>query len=344
MPSLQTYWTRAKGGAAYYGQGFFSELTEKNVFLWAQAIAFKVLVTIVPVLILATGIFGRVLLYDKPFEVVSGFLRSFLPAYQINRLVDDFLRPLQSASGTLTLIGVLGLILSAMTLFTTLRLVISGAFQEDWHKERSILGGYVFDLRMAAQVGLVFLLTLGLTLMMSTINAAGFEFIQSVGLDYVWLQDGWRRLFKTVGLVVPFALTIVMFFQLYYFIPKPHPPHQSALLGAVSAAVIWEGAKGAFTFYAANVGRFDRYSTPDDVGLAALGDTFGLIIAFVFWVYFSGLILALGALLVLLHEKRHRAKTTNDREAADKDHDGVVDFQREPNRDVEAVPSEASSA
>ncbi len=46
---------------AYYAGGLYREINRKDVFLWAQAIAFKVLITIVPVVILATGIFGQML-------------------------------------------------------------------------------------------------------------------------------------------------------------------------------------------------------------------------------------------------------------------------------------------
>ncbi len=39
-----------------------------------------------------------------------------------------------------------------------------------------------------------------------------------------------------------------------------------------------------------------------------MGTTFGLVLALVFWVYFSGLVLCLGALVTLLSEKRRRAE------------------------------------
>ena len=42
------------------------------------------------------------------------------------------------------------------------------------------------------------------------------------------------------------------------------------------------------------------------VGLAA--GTFGLIIALVFWAYYSGIVLIVGALVTLLHEARYRLR------------------------------------
>jgi membrane protein len=118
---------------------------------------------------------------------------------------------------------------------------------------------------------------------------------------------------------VPFFLTTAMFFQLYYFVPIPHPRKRSALTGALTAGVLWEAAKQAFTYYATYVGHFDRYGASssldavpgDGGGVAAtevLGNTFGLIIAFVFWVYFSGIVLMLGAVVASLREHRHVAR------------------------------------
>lgn len=304
MRAASTYINRFKRVPKYYAHGIYRQLTDKDIFLWAQAIAFKVLITIVPVIILATGVLGQVLRRENAFETVRDYLQDFLPPYRSENLL-SFLQQFTDASGTLTIVGVLGLLFSATILLTTLRVAVGNVFQEDWHEGRTILGGYLFDIRMVGQVGLFFLLTFGLTLFMRWLDGSGFEFIQDIGLDYVWLRQGWRRTFKTLGLLIPFLLTTAMFFQLMFFVPKPHPPKRSALLGALTTAVLWEFAKQGFAFYATHVGRFDYGS---DDGANAIGDTFGLIIAFVFWVYYSGIVLLLGAVVALLHEKAHRSR------------------------------------
>lgn len=289
----------------YYLVGLYHLLDRKPVFLWAQAIAFKVLVTIVPVLVLATGVLGRILQQEQPFQAVSRFIRDFLPPYQSDQLL-QFLEQLQRVSGTFTLIGVLGLLYATMTLFSTLRGVLSQVFDEPWHQGRSILRSYLFDLRMMVQVGGLFLLTFGFSLTIQAMNAAGQEWLHRLHLDYVWVQEGWRRLVQTLGLLIPYLLSVVMFFQLYYFTPKPRPPVRGALLGAVVAALLWEAAKTAFAFYAARSTFFERFANS---GISVIGHVFGLILAFGFWVYYSGLVFILGALLVLLYEKHQRDRS-----------------------------------
>lgn len=314
MALESTYLGRLKEVGAYYIGGTYRQMNEKAVFLSAQAIAFKVLVSIVPVIILSTGIVGRILRGDQAFQSVSGFIRNLLPEYRSEELIRS-LEQLQRSSDVISLIGVIGLILAAMTLFTTLRVVIASVFQEEWHETRTILGGYLFDVRMAAQVGFLFLLSMGLSVVMQSVNAAGYELLESIGLNYPFIREGWGRIFTLFGLLLPLLLTIAMFFQLFYFVPKPHPPKRSALIGAFVTAVLWELAKYCFTFYATRVGFFRRFGSVPEESIdgavdgaipAAVGNTFGLIIAFVFWIYYSGVVLIIGAIVALLHEKRQR--------------------------------------
>lgn len=292
---------RLRERARYYFQGLYRELSAKNVFLWAQAIAFKVLVTIVPIVILGTGIVGRILQGEDAFATVERFIRGLFPPSQSNDLI-LFLQQVESASGTIAGLGGLGLFLSAMSLFITLRIAVSNAFEQNWHEERSLLGGYVFDVRMVLQVGLLFLLTVGLSVVLPSFFKT--VILTDLGENARLLRRGWNNIIYVVGLLLPFLITTVMFFQLYYFVPQPHPRKRSALSGALIAGLLWEITKQAFTYYATYVGQFDQYETGAE-GLSALGNAFGLIIAFVFWVYFSSVVLMLGAVIASLHEHRH---------------------------------------
>lgn len=315
-----TYLARAKAAPKYYALGLYRELSEKNVFLFAQAIAFKVLVTIVPVMVLATGVTGRMLRGGNAFEQVANFIGDFLPAYQSAQLL-HFLNQLLDASGTITLIGAVGLLLSAMTLFTTLRLAIAEAFEQEWNTQRSILGGYIFDLRMVLQVGLLFILTVVLSVASQTLLGGDADLLRQLGIDYAWVRAGRRGIVQMISFLVPLLITTFMFFQLFYFIPQPHPPKRSAFIGALVTALLWELAKTSFTYYAQYVGRFDRYGPVEggglgENGMAALGTTFGLLIAFVFWVYYSGIVLILGAIIASLNERHRRIRQQDAEEAA----------------------------
>ncbi len=303
---LPNVWGRAKVTLRYYAGGLWHHMGEKDVFLWAQAIAFKVLVTFVPLIILSTGILGQLLRSEivaglfageTPFEAVARIVRDLLPAYQSQQLI-AFLAQFHQASGTLTFIGAAALFITAMTLFSTLRAVLANVFKEEWHGHRSILQGYLFDLRMVLQVGLFFILSVALVVFRREMRDAGVRLIEHVGIGYIWLLSGWQHAFDLIGLVLAFLISTAMFFQLIYFNPQPRPPRKSALIGALVTAALWELAKYGFTFYAIRVGSFGG------VGIAA--GTFGLIILLVFWAYYSGIMFIMGAITTLLHETRAR--------------------------------------
>ena len=298
---------RALSVPQYYGAGLAKVFMTEPVFLWAQAIAFKTLVTLLPLILLATGIFGLVLRQEDPFTTVSSFLREFLPAGQSDGLVELVLA-LQGASGTITVFGAVFLLVTIVTLFSTLRYVVGAAMGETRHRMRTLLGGYVFDLRMAAQVGGLFLVSFFITASARFLGARSGEMASQVGLDVATVEAVTGGLLQAVTIVIPYVLTVGMLVQLYRFVPRPHPPFRSALFGAAAAAVLFELAKNGFALYATHVADFDRYSDAGAEGLGGLGGVFGLILAFVFWVYFSGIILVVGAVVGSLHEKRTRPR------------------------------------
>ena len=310
------------GSLRYYVVGLGRRLMTDNIPLWSQAIAFKVLVTLLPLLVLGTGVFGLVLRQDDPFATVAGYLRRFLPAYQSEQFI-EVLAGLQTAGSTITIVGAVALVLTVITLFTTLRFVIGYCVGQDRHKERSLLLGYAFDAQMGAQVGLLFLVSFAITLGVNLLTAESTAALVQWGVPEALVTRGWGLVGRALSVGLPFLLSVLMFMQLFYFVPRPHPPKRSALAGALVTAVLFEFAKNVFTVYATYLGGFDRYAAaaPEALpgaeaaaeaveaagdALGGIGGFFGLILALVFWVYLSGLILCIGAMVVPLHEARHR--------------------------------------
>ena len=173
---------KALSGPRYYGGGLFKVFTTDPVFLWAQAIAFKTLVTLLPLLLLATGIFGLVLRQEDAFTAVATFLRSFLPPSQSDGLVTLVLR-LQESSGALTIFAVIFFFVTVVTMFATLRYVVGAAMGESRHRMRSILGGYLFDVRMMAQVGSLFVLSFVITATARFLSVQSGALARGAGLD-----------------------------------------------------------------------------------------------------------------------------------------------------------------
>ncbi len=313
--------------AKFYLAGLWTRVNEVPVFIWAQAIAFKVLVTILPLILLATGIFGLLMKQENPFDAVAGYLRTFLPPGQSETLV-ELLFQIQDASSAITIFGSVFLLVTVVTLFSALRYIVATAVRDDV-AYRPIVGGYVFDLRMTAQVGLLFLLSFALTFGITYVSAESTEILVGWGFDPAILKRGWGLVLRLVSLLVPYAISVLMFVQLFYFIPRPAPPSRSAFFGAAASAVLFEIAKNGFTIYATYTSTFSRYGESSgessaaaadataraaldsaDEALGGLGNIFGVLLAFVFWVYFSGLVLIIGAIMTGLHERRNNPQRT----------------------------------
>ena len=131
---------------------------------------------------------------------------------------------------------------------------------------------------------------------MQTVGNVG---LGRMGMGGTWTSEVWTTVVQTLLFLLPIAISAVMFFQLYWFIPKPRPPKRAALAGALTAAVLWEAAKIGVTAYATQFGIVGGWQS-------ALGDTFLLILLVVLWAYYSGLVLCLGALIALLYERSSR--------------------------------------
>ncbi len=287
----------------YYMRGLWQELSSKPVVLWCQAIAFKVLVTVAPLLLLATGIVGLVLRQGEPYENVTRYLNGFLPRAQRGALL-ELMSDLQRTSGTLTVFGGAALALSVITLFGTLRYVIAHAMLGEKRDVRPVLPGLAFDLRMMFQVGVLFILSFALTFGVNTLHVHTTAWGVSIGLDPLRLENGWASLLWATSLLVPWSISVAMFAQLFYFIPLKKPLLRSALVGATVAAILFEVAKNGFTLYLRFAGRdIGEVGSGGADALGSLGGVFALVIAFVFWAYVSALILIIGAFVTQLRER-----------------------------------------
>lgn len=279
--------------AALYARSVFNGFMKEDVFLWSGAIAFKVLITLLPLIVLAAGVFGLVLRQDEIRQTITNLIHAFAPAFHSEQIA-ELLVGLSDKGDTVTLVGSLGLFLTALTLFTTLRTVVGNIFKGT-HERRPMLRGYGLDILLAALGGVLFLLSFGMTLGLEILYARGSALLSRLDILDFGFVSAWLWFRHGLEMLIPALLSAALFFQLYFFIPLPHPHRKSALVGAITAAVFWEVAKRLFTVYAVQFGTFDSYS-----GLGTLG----LAVALVFWTYYSGLVFIMGAMVTAVHDER----------------------------------------
>ncbi len=201
---------------------------------------------------------------------------------------------LSKSVGRLGLFGVIGSLVSASFLFSSLITTINQIFRTKYH--RSFFYNRLIEFLMMAVVGIFMLFSLAMTavttafgqtlqkseLVRSTMNPEVVGAINNVLLKYV----------------IPYVLTFLMFFILYKFIPEVKVHTRAGLIPAAVAALLFEVFKRAFAFYVVH------FSAIGIVLSKILQSTLTSVLFFLLWITSSMIILLWGAeLAAVLNEK-----------------------------------------
>lgn len=246
---LTTRWRRT-GDAV---RRVLSKSMEDNVFFMAGAIAFNLLVAVVPLLLLLVGIAGFVARarFADPSGVVVSWVLEILPAVQGDvNLIENLHRVVDSVVEERTGYSVVGsvvLLWVATRLVETLRVALNEIF--DITQRRSFLRGKLFDAQIVIVGGLLMLLNIGITVTLETVGRYGVERLGLQG----WGVDLSRQL---LAMAVAFASIWVLFLLVYRFLPGRKIPWRTALVAATFMAVLHEAMKAGFSWYAANMADF----------------------------------------------------------------------------------------
>lgn len=255
---------------------------EHDGLFLAAGLSFYVVVCVVPfVLLLVAG--GAFLVSDDMvLRQVLERLSGLLPVYQSE--MEAILRDVIDARGVSSVVGTLVLLLFASQLFSATRLVLNRVFQ---HKGRSLIHGMLFDLWMILLLGVLFLVSVGLTV--------AFAWVRGIAL-VLGGGDVVTAFFHWAGLGLVLLLDTILFAALYRFVPNRRIRWSSVLIGSLSTAILWEIAKQAFRWYIQRIG---VYST--------VYGSFGVTIALMMWVYYSATAFVVGATLIRALEE-HRSR------------------------------------
>src|SRR5262249_26293623 len=103
----------------------YQEFSEDNGTLMAAAVAFYILLSLVPIVLLALSIFGYVLGNAHAHHQVMLFVHQFLPARDPREdVLAGAIEAVQRARSTIGLIGLVSLLLTALGGFQTLETAI----------------------------------------------------------------------------------------------------------------------------------------------------------------------------------------------------------------------------
>ncbi len=271
-----------------------------DIGIRAMSLAYTTLLSLVPLMVFT-------------FAILKG-----LGAHaDLRLLVHEFFRPVGSAATQLTesvmqfvanmrgeLLGSIGLAFLLYTVITTIQKVET-SFNFVWRVERPRSFGRRFTEYLTVMILGPILLAVALGLLGSAENSPIARWLQAVA--------PLAAILRVAGRILPYAIVTVVFTCMYAFIPNIRVQLRAALIGGVTAGVIWALVGKVFTAVIV-------YSSQ----LVAIYSGFAIVLTTLIWVYLSWLILLIGAQLAfyvqfpqyLRHGQESIELTGSDREQA----------------------------
>jgi membrane protein len=243
----------------------------------AAAISYYALFSLFPLLIFMVSIFGIFLQSGSLQEDLIDEVLEFIPltSDEGRNEVRDAIGAIAGISIPLSIVGLLGLAWSASAMFGAIRTSLNIAW--DIETSRHFVKQKLLDLGMVAGVGVFFLLSVGTTGLLRTTQEASSDILGPLSSNTAFL---WRA----IPYLMPAIFSFGAFMVLYRFVPNAPIKIGDVWSGALIAAIFFEIIKNGFSFYLANFGRYD-----------VIYGSLGAVVALLFWMYLSAVILLLGA-------------------------------------------------
>lgn len=233
----------------------------------AGALSYTTLLALVPLLTVTVYALSAFPVFESLSGRIHDFIfTNFIPA--TGEVVQKYLEQFAQKAARLTTVGVLFLFVTALMVMDT----IDQALNDIWRIK-------VKRKRVASFTVYWAVLTLGPLLV--GLSLATTSYLASLPV----LQETVGGNVKATLLgFLPFVFTVTAFTILYTLVPNCTVRVRHALLGAVSAALLFEVAKKGFTLYVTQVPTY-----------AVIYGTLAAIPIFLLWVYISWVIALLGA-------------------------------------------------
>jgi membrane protein len=243
--------------------------------VYAAAIAYYAIFSLVPVSLITLSIFGLVV--DR--ERIVNFVFEQLPLQQtpsVRENVDAIVQRARQVSPAGISFGLLALVWSATGIFSAVRRGLNATAHR--RKGRPYWHGKLMDIALIPSLGLLITLSVGLT----AVAQVAVERAGDLGVLNVDPNLAVRA--STIALST--LVSFVMFALLYRYVPTVRPNWPEALAGAAFGAALFELAKNLLA-YAFSVSPFTR-----DTAIYA---GFSTALIFLFWMFVNASILLLGS-------------------------------------------------
>jgi len=253
----------------------------------AAAIAYYALFSFFPVVLLMITVSSFFFTSATAQKEVIAWAERYIPTS--GDLIRANIGQILRARGTVSLLAILSLLWSGSGIFSALDRAVNRAW--DVTELRPFWRQKLLAFGMIVGAG-------GL-LLVSIVSTTFFNVIRRLRLPLTgWQLFGkWLMFPNLLSTLLPVTLTILIFLLLYKILPNTTVRWSDVWPGALLTSLGWELAKYLFTWYLAN---FASYNL--------VYGSVALLIAFLAWSYYTGLILILGAEFTAEFARTRRAR------------------------------------
>lgn len=276
----------------YYGKGLWERAAADHIFLLSGGLSFSLFTCILPLILILFSLFGILLELPGVKAQVNQFLVALVPYPEsadflkeiIFNRIEDF-RVFKTISGSL---GIVGLFFAASGLFSSIRSILNAVYK--------ITESRRFYLAKLRDLGMVLLVVSFFLVSMAILPALDFipPLLQKLDFGQLKILDSfWGGLVSAFMSVFSFCFIFFMFFLIYYLFPYGRSPAKMVLISSFWAAFLWLIAKELFGYYIAHAALLSR-----------IYGAYVFLVIVAFWIYYSSLILILGAEIGQLFRER----------------------------------------
>jgi membrane protein len=264
---------------------------ENSPFQLAAALSYYTLLSLAPILLVVVGMVGLIFGGDVVREGVVTEIRGLVGeagAEVIRTVIEEAGRP---GKGVVSLvIGIVTLIIGASTVFGQLQSALNRIWDVEADPEKSAIGSFIRTrlLSLAMVIGIGFLLLVSLIVSAALAALGGYLEARTA------LPAG---LLQAVNLLTSLGIITLLFAMMFKLLPDVKLAWRDVWFGAFVTAALFTAGKYLIGLY---------------LGHASIGSSYGAagsVVVLMAWVYYSSLIVFLGAEITQVRRSRRLGKS-----------------------------------